>query len=111
MSQAVRAGNLIYVSGQLATDTAGALVGENDCGAQARQCFHNVERVLSELGAGLGDVVHVTAYMSRAEDVDAYRTVRAELFEQNPPACTTVLASPVRPQYLLEVQVVAVSPA
>ena len=108
MSAAVRADGRIYVSGQVALGPDG-LVGEGDCAAQARQCFANLEAVLGELGAGLADVVSLTAYLADRADALAYLAVRREVFPVDPPATTTVVAALLDPRLLVEVQAVAVA--
>ncbi len=107
MANAVRVRDTIYVSGQVATDADGRLVGGRDVAAQARQCFRKIALILRELGAGLTDVVAVTAYLTDEGDAPAYLSVRAETFPAGPPATTTVIARPIRPEFLVEVQVVA----
>src|SRR5438045_4173988 len=104
MSAAVRAGNVIAVAGQVALDEHGTLVGEGDCGQQARQCFRNVERVLAAAGATLADVVQLTGYLTDPADAGAYLAVRAEVFAVDPPATTTVVAELLSPRFLVEVQ-------
>jgi enamine deaminase RidA (YjgF/YER057c/UK114 family) len=60
-SPATRVGSAIFVSGQVPVDAGGALVGEGDCGAQAEQCFANVESALRAAGATMDDVTKITA--------------------------------------------------
>lgn len=107
MADAVRVRDTIYVSGQVATGEDGQLVGPGDVAAQARQCFAKVERILRELGAGLTDIVAVTGYLADEAHAPAYLAVRAETFPADPPATTTVIARLIRPEFLVEVQVVA----
>src|SRR5437868_921715 len=57
LSQVVRAGDTLYLAGQVPLDEAGNVVGENDLEAQARQVFRNMQRVLAAAGAELSDVV------------------------------------------------------
>jgi enamine deaminase RidA (YjgF/YER057c/UK114 family) len=107
MSAAVAFGELAFVSGQVALNEHGALVGEGDCAEQARQCFRNIEQILREFGVGLAEILQLTAYLRRAEDAGAYLAVREVVFPENPPATTTVVAAPFDPRFLVEVQVVA----
>ena len=65
-SPATRAGNLVFVSGQVGVDADGNLVGEGDCGAQSRQCFANVEAALAAAGATMSDVTKITAFLINA---------------------------------------------
>ena len=79
-SPAVRAGNLVFVSGQVPKDPrTGAIVG-TDVREQTKQVLANAERVLAAAGATLHDVVSVTAYLARMEDwTDFDATYRAIL--------------------------------
>ena len=110
MSAGVRFGNTIALSGQVAMDETGTLVGEGDCEAQARQCFRNIARVLAGFGATLADVVQATGYLASAADAPKYLAVRQETFPVDPPATTTVVAALLSPLFLVEVQVLAVVP-
>jgi 2-iminobutanoate/2-iminopropanoate deaminase len=89
-SPAVRAGDFIYVSGQVPRDPAtGALAGD-DVATQTRQALSNLQRVLEQAGAGLADVVSVTVYLAHADDWGAMNTVYAEMFRPPFPSRTTV---------------------
>jgi len=107
---AVRAGNHIYVAGQVALDADGNLVGENDPAAQAEQVFKNVVTALKGAGATVDDVVRITAYITRREDIPAIRDARAKYFPmQNPPAAALLLvAGLAHPGFLMEVEATAV---
>ena len=106
MSAAVRVGDFIFVSGQVATDERGEIVGEGDVAAQAEQCLTNIARLLGELGASLSDVVALTTFLAAPEHAPAFLTVRARRFPQRPPATTTVVAQTLSPRLLLEIQAV-----
>jgi enamine deaminase RidA (YjgF/YER057c/UK114 family) len=110
MSAAVRVGATVAVSGQVALDENGALVGEDDCAEQARQCFRNIERALAGVGATLADVVQATGYLADVADAPKYLAVRQATFPVDPPATTTVVAALLSPSFLVEVQVLAVVP-
>ncbi|MBF8299175.1 MAG: RidA family protein [Dehalococcoidia bacterium] len=107
-SPAVRAGNLVYVSGQLALDAKDQIVGAGDAHAQARQCFKNMEAVLTAAGTSLASVVKITAFLIKIEDFPAYAGVRAEVFPQDGPASSTVVVSALAVAgCLVEVEAVA----
>jgi enamine deaminase RidA (YjgF/YER057c/UK114 family) len=107
MSAAVRFGDSIAVSGQVALDARGELVGKDDFAAQAEQCFANLARVLADAGASLGDVVSLTTYLSAREHAEAFLAARARHFPANPPATTTVIAQMLHPDFLIEIQALA----
>lgn len=62
-SPAARVGGSVFVSGQVSTDANGELVGAGDAGAQAEQCFKNVEAALTAAGAGWDDVAKITCFL------------------------------------------------
>jgi reactive intermediate/imine deaminase len=106
---AVEGKRLIFVSGQVATDAGGQLVGKGDVGAQARQAFTNVEAVLAEAGASLRDIVKITTFLVPMERYGEFAAVRAEVFGGRYPASSTVgVASLVSADYLIEIEAVAV---
>ena len=69
-SQAVRAGNLVFVSGQVGDDLESFEVTGDTIEDQTRQCLKNVEEILAEAGLTLDHVVRVSTYLSRPEDFD-----------------------------------------
>jgi len=108
-SHAVRAGGLLFVSGQVAFDADGNVVGAGDMEAQARQVFRNLGAVLAAAGASFADLVKLTIFVRDVGAVAAIRTVRDEFVDTaNPPASTLVeVSSLVLPDLLLEVEAVA----
>ncbi|MFJ3136482.1 RidA family protein [Streptomyces sp. NPDC086843] len=106
-------GRLVAVSGQLALDEDGALVGEGDAGAQARQVFENLRRCLAAAGATFDDVVKLTYFVTDMAHLPAVRAARAAHVPDDrlPAASAVQVASLVRPEFLLEVEALAVVPA
>ncbi|MER7741611.1 RidA family protein [Streptomyces sp. NPDC096538] len=106
-------GRLVAVSGQLALDEDGALVGEDNAGAQARQVFENLRRCLAAAGATFDDVVKLTYFVTDMAHMPAVRAARAaHLPDDRLPAASAVqVAALVRPEFLLEVEALAVVPA
>ena len=88
-SPAVRAGGFVFVSGQASVDARGAIVADDFAG-QMRRSFANVKRVLAGAGLGLAHVVQVRSYLRRAEDVDEYNRIYAQLLGSHRPARTTI---------------------
>lgn len=103
----------IYISGQIAYDKDGKLVGApGDMKAQAEQVFKNLEIALTAAGAKFTDVVKMNSYITDMSKVQAVRDVRALYFKDATPASTFVeVKGLVRPELLLEIEVVAVVPA
>ena len=106
----VPAGNMVFVSGQVARDSRGQLVGKGDITAQTKQVLENLKSVLEAGGATLDDVVKVTVF---AIDVlghyDQIHAARAEYFKSDYPASTMVeVKSLVDPDMLIEIEAIAV---
>jgi len=102
----------IYISGQIAYDKDGKVVGApGDMKAQAEQVFKNLEAALTAAGAKFSDVVKMNSYITDMSKIQAVRDVRAMYFKDVSPASTFVqVAGLVRPELLLEVEVIAVVP-
>ncbi len=108
-SPATRVGNIVFVSGQVAMNENGNLVGEGNAGAQSEQCFKNVEAALSAAGATFDDVTKITCFLVNGGDYAAYADVRNKLFPENGPASSTVIISAlVKPDLLVEIEATAV---
>jgi len=107
----VRAGRLVFVSGCVATDAQGRVVGGNDIVAQARQVHENIKRCLTAAGAGFADVCKVTVFLRNVGDREKVNTVRKEYFGAHRPASTLVeISRLVRDDYLIEIEATAVLP-
>ena len=108
-SPATRVGNMIFVSGQVSADAQGNVVGEGDAGAQSVQCFKNVEAALQAAGATFDDVTKITTYVVNVDDYPAYAAERLRIFPENGPASATVVIKElVRPEFLVEIEAIAV---
>jgi 2-iminobutanoate/2-iminopropanoate deaminase len=92
-TDAVRAGDLLFVSGFVPVDREGRLVGGDDVVAQTRQVFANLAAVLAAAGATFADVVKVTVYLTDIEDRARINPVRQEVFRDTRPASTLVEVS------------------
>jgi 2-iminobutanoate/2-iminopropanoate deaminase len=107
MSQAVRCGDWITVSGQVALKD-GKVVGIGDAAVQARQCFDNIEAVLAEAGASLGNVVSLRCYLVDKSAYQGYAEVKSMLFKDKSPASTTIIISALLvSDLLMEIESVA----
>jgi len=107
----VRAGRLVFVSGSVATDGSGRVVGGNDVVAQARQVHENIKRCLTAAGATFADICKVTVFLRNINDREKVNTVRKEYFGGHRPASTLVeISRLVRDEYLIEIEATAVIP-
>jgi 2-iminobutanoate/2-iminopropanoate deaminase len=107
-ADAVLADGILYVSGIVPVDADGAVVGEGDVVAQARQVFAIMRRVLDAAGAAPADVAKVTVFLVDVDDRPRINPVRQEFFGASRPASTLVEVSRLAvPGALLEVEAVA----
>ncbi|HEX3273117.1 MAG TPA: RidA family protein [Ktedonobacterales bacterium] len=106
------AGRTVHISGQVALDTSGAIVGLGDFSAQARQVFENLKAALEAGGASFADVVKITIFVLDMANLPALREIRDEYVNtERPPASTAVQVSRLaREEFLLEIEAVAVLP-
>jgi enamine deaminase RidA (YjgF/YER057c/UK114 family) len=102
-------GRMVAVSGQIALDARGEVVGVGDPAAQARQVFENLRRCLAAAGATFDDVIKLTYYVTDVAHLPAVRSVRDEYVDMTcPPASTAVqVAALFRPELVLEVEAFA----
>ncbi|MYE83874.1 MAG: RidA family protein [Gammaproteobacteria bacterium] len=107
-TDAVRFGNVLFLSGMVGVDAKGRVIGKGDVVAQARATFANMQRILEAEGASFADVLKVTVYLRNVEDRARINPVRAEFFGDARPASTLVEVSKlVAPELLIEVEAVA----
>ena len=108
-ADAVRAGDLLFVSGCVPVDAEGNLVGGNDVVAQAERVFENIREVLASAGAGPEDVVKVTVFLTDVDDRPKINPVRQRFFGDTRPASTLVEISRLAiPGAKIEVEAVAI---
>jgi 2-iminobutanoate/2-iminopropanoate deaminase len=107
----VRAGRIVFVSGCVATDGQGRLVGGGDVVAQTRQVHENIKRCLGAAGATFADICKVTVFLRNIGDREKVNTIRQEYFGAHRPASTLVeISRLVRDEYLIEIEATAVIP-
>ena len=107
-SQAIQAGNTIYVSGQLPIDPAtGAFAGE-DIAAQTRQSLTNIKAILAAAGADMSNVVKTTVLLADIADFAAMNAVYAEFFTAPYPARAAFQVACLPKNALVEIECVAV---
>jgi enamine deaminase RidA (YjgF/YER057c/UK114 family) len=102
---------LVFVAGQVAEDAEGNLVGAGDLAVQARQSFANVRRALAAAGARPDQVARITIYVvgHRPEYVPDISEARIAVFGDHKPADTLLgVATLAQPEYLIEVEAIAV---
>ena len=108
MSQGIKVGSLLYISGQIALDSDGALVGKSSMTDQARQVFQNIAVILERAGAASENVVKITAFLTDMTRYAEYSAERTRFFKGRRPASTTVEVAKLAFEGLLvEVEAVA----
>lgn len=111
LCQAVRAGNTVYLRGQVGTDFAGNLVGPGDARAQAEQAMKNVKMLLEEAGSDLSHIVKTTTYLIDPRYREpVYQEVGKWLKGVFPVSTGLVVLALAQPQWLMEIDVTAVIP-
>jgi len=106
-------GELIVVAGQVGTTPDGRVPG-SDIVSQTRQAFDNVRAVLQAAGAGMGDVIRLQTFLTRADDISGFMKARQDIFPEYfptgayPPNTLLVVSRLVRPDLLVEVEAMAV---
>ncbi len=108
MGTRMEGGRLLYISGQVAWDASGSIVGKGDARAQARQTFQNLRGVLQAAGGDLKDLMKMTTYITKIEDRPAVAEVRSEVFKGELPASTLIVVKSLfHPDFLIEIEGVA----
>ena len=98
----------IFVSGQLARDRHGNVVGKGDMRAQLRQVGENIKAALAAAGATLNDIVKATTYVTDIEEFFRHVDVRMEYFGALPASTTVEVRRLAQPDLLVEIEVIAV---
>jgi enamine deaminase RidA (YjgF/YER057c/UK114 family) len=108
----VKAGELLFIAGQVATDLSGKVAG-SDFDSQCKQVFANIEAALKSQGAGWGNVTQLTTYLVNADDIARLRAFRERAYPgmfpggKYPPNTLLVIDRLAQPEFLIEVQTVA----
>ncbi len=108
---AVRAGDLLFASGQLARDREGRVVGAGDIEAQTAYVLENLQAVLAEAGCTLADVTKISTFVTDLRYRDRITGVRRRYFGETLPASTMVQVSQLAsPEMMIEIDAVALVP-
>ena len=117
-SQAIRvkAGEFLYIAGQVGVDSGGNLAGDGSLASQTRQVYENLGSILSSVGASFSDVVEFTTYVVGRKSVVPFMEARAGIFPSlypngdYPPNTLLVIEGLVREEFLVEIKAVAALP-
>jgi 2-iminobutanoate/2-iminopropanoate deaminase len=106
-SQAIRAGSLLFVSGQIPIDPSTGAMIDGDVAAQTHRVFQNIGAILEAAGLSLGHVVRTTVYLADMNDFAAMNAVYATYFSAPAPARATVQAARLPKDARIEIDVIA----
>ncbi len=107
-SRAIKIGNLIEVTGTVASDNSGEVVGKNDPYLQTKFIILKVEKVLQDLGASLESVIKTRIYTTDISQWEAIGKAHGEYFKDIKPCCTMVGVSKlIGEEYLVEIEFTA----
>jgi 2-iminobutanoate/2-iminopropanoate deaminase len=107
-SPAVRAGDCVYVSGQVGLDPATGQLAPGGIGAETHQVLSNIQKLLEACGASMAQVVRCGVYLTNAADFKPMNEVYADFFGQGKPARTTIIVAALpMPEAKIEVDVIA----
>lgn len=106
-SPAIKAGNLIFLSGQIPLDATGTLAGD-DIASQTEQVMRNIEALLAAAGASFADVVRTTVFLSDLNEFSAMNAVYGRHMPDPPPARSTVEVRRLPRDVRVEIDVIAV---
>jgi enamine deaminase RidA (YjgF/YER057c/UK114 family) len=108
MATRMEGGRLLYVSGQVAWDAKGEIVGKGDVKAQARQTFENLRNVLRGAGGDLDSLMKITTYITDLATFPAVMEARSQVFKGEMPASTLIVVKSLfHPDFLIEVEGIA----
>jgi len=104
-----KAGTPVFISGQVALDAEGKLVGENDAAAQTEQVFKNLQAVIEACGGSLDDIVKITIFVTDPSYRPAVAAARLKWFKEGqwPASTYLVVAALAVPTMLVEIEAVA----
>jgi 2-iminobutanoate/2-iminopropanoate deaminase len=106
-SQAVKAGNLLFISGQVPLDPATGEVVEGDITVQTRRVLDNVKAILTEAGADFSNVVKTTVFLKDMNDFVPMNRVYAEYYPENCPARSAVQVARLPKDVSVEIETIA----
>lgn len=106
-TDAVRFGNIVFISGVAPLDESGKVVGVNDVVAQTQQIFRNLKSVLEAIGASPSDVLRITVYLTNVEDRALINPLRQKFFGTSLPASTLIgVQALALPEMKIEIEAV-----
>jgi len=106
-TQAIRAGDFVFLSGQIALHPATGKLAGNDAAEQAAQVLKNIKAILTAAGLTFDEVVKTTIFLKSMDDFAKVNEVYGEFFDKDPPARSTVSVAALPMNALVEIEVIA----
>ena len=108
-SHVAKAGDTLYIAGQIAKDIEGNLVGTGDFETQVRQVFTNLKNILDEVGGNIQNIAKMTTFLTHYSYIETYRSVRDEFIQEPYPANTLLFVESLAlPDFMVEIEAIAV---
>ncbi len=107
LSQAIRHGDTLYVSGNVPIDPETGELVEGDVGAQTEQVMENIEAILNEAGTSMDNVIRAGVFLTNMDAFDELNEVYQEYLSEPYPARTAIKAEMASPDILVEIDVIA----
>jgi 2-iminobutanoate/2-iminopropanoate deaminase len=110
-SQAIRVGNMLFVSGQIPLDPSlGKVIDDKSIGAQTRRVLQNIQAIITAAGSSLESIVRTTVFLKDINDFAEMNAVYGEFFRSDPPARSTVEVSRLPRDVSVEIDCIAILP-
>lgn len=108
-SQAIQAGNLLFLSGQIPIDPKTGELTEGDIRQQTQQVLENIKGLLESQGLGMGDVIKVTIFLKDMGNFNQVNEVYATYFSSSPPARSTIEVAKLPRNVEIEIEAIALT--
>ena len=109
ISAGVKVGDTVHLSGTVAFDSDGNVVGAGSVYEQSKQVFRNIEEALASVGASMDDVIKISTFLTDISEYAAFGKARTEAFPNDVPASAAYEVSAlIKPELLVEVEAIAV---
>ncbi|MFX1564055.1 MAG: RidA family protein [Promethearchaeota archaeon] len=110
-SQAIRAGNLIFISGQIPTNPATGELVKGTLKEQTCRCMDNIKAIINAAGGSLKDIVRTTIYLTNMADFSTVNETYSNYFDLNPPTRTTIQVAALPKGVPIEIDAIAYLPS
>lgn len=107
-SQAVKVGNMLFISGQIPIDPKSGNIIDGDIKEQTKRVLENIKGILESIGANLSNVVKTTVFMVDLSEFSDMNEVYKEYFSENPPARSTIQVSALPRNVRIEIEAIAI---